>query len=376
MSRLLDVYTIDVSNKTVWIWFRLIDSEGRDGVGEATLNNRADDVLAALPAAIDAFSGSSLGVSAKLLAVRKSAPGVIGRVIASALEQSWLDLEGQRTGQPIFALLGGHYRTSVASYANINRGTVSRSPAEFSERAATAIADGYGAIKLAPFDDVTPHDTDENRRRQLIDAGFERISAVAERLGGTGRVQVDCHSRFRPDEAAVILDRLAVIGVSWFEEPILEHEAAFPAIAGLRARAQERNIVLAGAEQAAGLAEFEPYCHAGCYDVIMPDIILAGGPSEVVRIGCLAEAVGQAVSLHNPSGPLMDMHSAHVAAAVPQLHSLERQFRESNLYDELVERRHRFAGGCYHLGDSPGLGLSVDWNSSSLKRRYSEKVGL
>ena len=108
----------------------------------------------------------------------------------------------------------------------------------------------------------------------------------------------------------------------------------------------------------------------------MPDIILAGGPSEVVRIGYLAAAVGQAVSLHNPSGPVMDMHSAHVAASVPKLHSLERQFRESELYDALVERDQLFADGAYHLSDTPGLGLKVDWNSPSVKHRFSGELHL
>ncbi|MGI9477031.1 MAG: mandelate racemase/muconate lactonizing enzyme family protein [Hyphomicrobiaceae bacterium] len=381
MTTALNVYTVDVSDKTTWIWFRLMDGEGREGVGEATLNNRAKDVLSALAPAMNALCAArDLGLAGKLQALRVQTPGLVGRAIASAIEQCWLDLEGKRTGRPVHALLGGRHRSAIPCYANINRGTLSRSPQEFADRAAQAVEDGFTAIKMAPFDNVTPDAQDEAERHARLEAGMARIEAVAERLNGKGRVQVDCHSRLRAAEAPAILERLAASGVGWFEEPILETQAAFPQIAELRRLAKQHGIVLAGAEQAAGLGEFAPFCHARCYDVIMPDIILAGGPGEVVRIGHLAAALGQAVSLHNPSGPVMDMHSAHVAAAVPELHSLERQFRESPLYDDLVHRRHTFSQGVYQLGNDPGhvpgLGLSVDWQASIVAQQFATEIQL
>lgn len=377
MTHALDVFTVDVSDKTTWIWFRLQDDHGNDGAGEATLNNRTDDVLAALPSVAEQLSaGGDLGLSGKLQQVRDRHPGPVGRAVASAIEQAALDLEGKRIGRPVHDLLGGRYRSIVPCYANINRGTLSRSPDEFAQRAAAAVAEGFPAIKMAPFDHVTPEAQDEAQRDTWIEAGVERIEAVVQRLGETGRVQVDCHSRFRPEEAAAVLKRLATIGIAWFEEPIRETAAAFDTIAALRAEAQANGIVLAGAEQAAGLAEFEPFCHARCYDIIMPDIILAGGPSEVVRIGHLAAAVDQAVSLHNPSGPVMDMHSVHAAAAVPQLYSLERQVRESPLYDTLVTREHAFEGGNYLIGNAPGLGLTVQWDAAPLVSRFTANIDL
>ena len=217
-------------------------------------------------------------------------------------------------------------------------------------------------MKLAPFDGVTPDAGDERARNDLIEAGMARVAAVVERVRGRARVQVDCHSRFRPAEAPSILTRLARIGISWFEEPILETADARPVLAALRRQAQSLGVILAGAEKAADLAEFLPFGLDGCYDVLMPDIVLAGGPGEVMRIGHFAAAHGVGLSLHNPCGPVMDMHSAHVAACVPRLQSLERQFRESPLYDAIVTRAHDDTGGTITLGDAPGLGLTVDWD--------------
>ena len=127
---------------------------------------------------------------------------------------------------------------------------------------------------------------------------------------------------------------------------------------------------------AANIAEFVQFCSADCYDVIMPDIVLAGGPSDVMRIGHMAAAFGQAVSLHNPCGPVMDMHSAHVAAALPELHSLERQFRESDLYDGLVTREHVFSKGGYHMSSSAGLGLQVDWDRPEVRHAFTGQFSL
>ena len=375
---ILDIFTIHVSEKTTWILFRLTDAGGQTGVGEATLNTRTADVLRAIPDVIDCIAASSLSLAAALRSARTQIDGIVGRTVTSAIEQAWLDLEGKRTGRPVHALLGGTHRRAVPCYANINRGTLSRTPEEFAERAALAANDGYPAIKLAPFDDVTPDDSpDADQRRDLIDAGFRRIEAIAKSLQGKVRIQVDCHSRFRRDEAHTMLERAAALSVAWFEEPIAEAPDALPAIADLRRNAQTRDVTLAGAENAANLGEFLPFLTGRCYDVIMPDIIRAGGSREVVHIGHAAAAVESAVSLHNPSGPVMDAHSMHVAAALPTLHSLERQFRETPLYDEIVTTHAaRFDGGALHVSDAPGLGLEIDWNHPALHHEFTSNVGM
>ncbi|MEM6498107.1 MAG: mandelate racemase/muconate lactonizing enzyme family protein [Pseudomonadota bacterium] len=376
MTTELKAYSVNVSSKTTWIWFRLLDEHGTEGVGEATLNNRTDQVFSALPEVVSAISKCPFGLNAKLDAAASAAPGVVGRVVRSALEQATLDLDAKVRGFPVYERLGGHFRTEVPCYANINRGTLSRQPNEFADRAELAIEDGYSAVKLAPFDDVTPEASDIDTRCRLIEGGIGRVAAVCDRLGARGGVNVDCHSRLRPQEVGEILGRLAQFGISWFEEPVRETEAVLHDITGIRRHAQELGVTLAGAENAAGLAEFVPFCSARCYDVIMPDIVLAGGPSEVIRIGHLAAAFDQAVSLHNPCGPVMDMHSAHVAAALPQLHSLERQFRESELYDELVDRQHSFSSGGYHMAALPGLGLTVDWSHPAVRCVFEAAIDL
>ncbi len=376
MSR-LDAFTVAVSEKTTWILLRLTGDDGATGAGESTLNNRTEEVLAALPETVDALKQGSFSAASRLATVRRTKPGVVGRVLASGIEQAWLDREGLRLGRPVHALLGGAYRDLVPCYANINRGTLSRTPQEFAERAALAISDGYGAVKLAPFDQITPDAFNEAQRDAAITAGFERIAAVVQRLNGAGAVEVDCHSRFRASEASDILDRIAAAGVVWFEEPLAETSYALETIAALRLKAQNHGIRLAGAEKCADTHDFLPFITGRCYDVIMPDIVLAGGPVEVVRIGHLAAALDCGVSLHNPCGPVMDMHSVHAATAVPVLHSLERQFRETPLYDDIVtDRAHHLHNGSIEVSDAPGLGLQVDWTHPAVLQQATFSLDL
>ncbi|MGI9521288.1 MAG: mandelate racemase/muconate lactonizing enzyme family protein [Hyphomicrobiaceae bacterium] len=372
----MKVYTVEVSEETVWMWFRLSGDDGCEGVGEATVRNQDRQIIDALPLAIDAIRNCDFDHGAKFRAIRHRLPNVVGRAISSALEQAWLDREGQRLNRPIYTLLGGRERDDVQCYANINRGTTSRKPDHFAQRAEIAANEGYNAIKLAPFDGVTPDQPTGADRRSLVEVGLERVARVNDQLAGRLKIQIDCHSRFLAAEAVDLIVELADLGVTWLEEPILENTQSIPDIVNLKRQANAYNLTFAGAEKLTDLAAFEPFIRQRCYDVIMPDVVLAGGPTEVIRIGYLAEAFGQAVSLHNPCGPVMDMHSTHVAAALPQLHSLERQFRESPLYDGLVSRTHLFKDGAYHLTQSPGLGLAVDWTAPEIEHRTTVSVAI
>lgn len=373
----LDVFTVDVSDKTVWIFLRLTDADGRVGVGEATLNTRTAEVLASVPAAVEAVGRAPHSTAEARSRIAGAVEGVVGRVVASALEQAALDLEGQRCGRPVHALLGGAFRAAIPVYANINRGTLTRSAEEFADRAERAAGEGYRAVKLAPFDGVTADAPEDDARRALVAAGLERIAAVAARLGGRARLKVDCHSRFRPDEAEAAMREVAERGASWFEEPIAETAANRPRIAELRQAAGRLGLTLAGAEKCADTSDFLPFVVGGCYDTLMPDVILAGGPGEVVRIGHLAAALGADVSLHNPCGPVMDMVSIHAATALPRLVSVERQFEESPLYEDIVAgRAHSYADGAVTVGDEPGLGLALRWDHPQMALRARHDIPL
>lgn len=149
-----DVAVIEVSAKTTWIVLRVGLSDGTQGFGEATRFGAEEAVLAEAALARSFIVDKDHSLPAGALAALRMAHGSDARnAVANAVEQALIDAMARRAGVAVGPYLGGTYRSSVPAYANINRGTLDRSPAGFAERARSIAAEhGYAAIKIAPFD--------------------------------------------------------------------------------------------------------------------------------------------------------------------------------------------------------------------------------
>ncbi len=91
--------------------------------------------------------------SAGSVRTRAPSPGLAHNAATSATEQALWDLLGQRLGAPVSELLGGPAGGRVRLYANVNRSILgSRSAAAFAAAAREAVAAGFEAVKVAPFD--------------------------------------------------------------------------------------------------------------------------------------------------------------------------------------------------------------------------------
>jgi galactonate dehydratase len=272
-----------------------------------------------------------------------------------------LDLEGQRTGQPVHALLGGARRDKVLLYANINRRTTPRTPEAFAASARLAAGRGYGIFKLAPFDEITPEVCREDDFDALLELGLERIAAARAAVGAEATLRVDCHWRFDHAGALRMIDACSAFGLDWIECPVVEDVAAAAAIAALRRHSNGRGMRLAGLETGIGLAAFAPFLAAGAYDVIMPDVKYLGGLGLFAELGELARRHGAVLSPHNPSGPVCHAASLHVACALAAVDSLEHQFDETPLFDALVgSALAPPRDGLAPVPQGPGLGVALD----------------
>ena len=308
---------VQVTPRTTWVFARVTGDDGTTGWGEGTLEGRAAEVAAAIEA-----SAGRLG----------PIPADLAQAAAhSALEQALWDLKARAAGRPLAGLLGGAKRSRVPLYANINRGTTDRSPAGFAARAAEAAALGFGAIKIAPFDNMKE--------------AYARIAAAADAIAGRAELQVDCHWRLDEAKAHEALAECARSGVRWFECPLPETPENYAAIKRLRGKANAAGMRLAGAELFIGAAGFRPLLEQGLYDVVMPDVKYAGGLAECLRIAELAARHGTAVSLHNPSGPVCHAHSLHLSAVLETNERLEYQHGETPRFYEIAPGLEAPSGG-------------------------------
>jgi galactonate dehydratase len=355
----IDFAGVNVTPKTNWSFLRVTTEDGLTGIGEATLANHEGPLAAEAERLSRALVGADARARNTLARVLPHAPGgLVRHAVLSALDQALWDIDGQRAGEPIHLRLGGAVRDGVALYANINRGVAERTPEGFAEAARRAVADGFAAVKLAPFDPLVWEDASSPGFRAAYAQGLDRVAAVREAVGRGIDVMVDCHWRFSAGGAAAAIADLAPLALHWVECPVAEANLA--AIRRLRGMANDRGMRLAGAETLAGLAGFAPVIAAEAYDVLMPDIKYCGGHEEMRRIAALALVHGIEIAPHNPTGPVCHAHSVHASAAIPNATMLEVQFGETPLFTGIMAGAGPPAsGGRAALPAAPGLGCSL-----------------
>jgi galactonate dehydratase len=351
---------VQVTPKTNWSFLLLRTACGLTGTGECTLSDHEALLAAEAGRLVARLVGEDAAARNRLARLLPHAPGgLVTHAVISALEQALLDIAGQAAGQPIHALLGGALRTSVPLYANINRGADPRTPQGFAAAAQRAVAAGFRAVKLAPFEPMVWEDAAEPGQRAAYAEGLARIAAVREAVGPDVDVMVDAHWRFSPGGAAGLIRDVAPFGLFWLECPV--SEANHAEIRRLRSLANERGMRLAGAETLAGLGAYRTIIEAGCYDVLMPDIKYAGGHEEIRRIAALAQTAGVEIAPHNPTGPICHAHSVQLCATLPNLLPLEVQFGETERFFTMTQGQdQRFVAGTAPLAAAPGLGLALD----------------
>ena len=95
-------------------------------------------------------------------------------------------------------------------------------------------------------------------------------------------------------------------------------------------------------------------------DPVFAAILAMGLIPGQARILDLAAACGVESSLHNPVGPIQDLVSLQVAAALPAFLILERQVRESPLFDQICGGPMPLVDGRLALPGDAGIGASPD----------------
>ena len=149
------------------------------------------------------------------------------------------------------------------------------------------------------------------------------------------------------------------LGLAHFEEPLPEHD-----MAGLREVCRALDIPVSTGEQLKHRWDFRDLIQDADPDILQPDIVDAGGISEVVRIFQLAEVFAKPVMPHSPSAGIlsvasMQAYSTVLSAVRPHEYSVEygpAPERIAGMFEEPVLHDH----GLFRLSDRPGLGLTLN----------------
>lgn len=342
-----------ITDKTLWSFVEIRCASGAEGVGEASLAGRERALLDA------AVENLPRWLAGEPLPGLDTPPPLPVAALRTALDVARCDAAARAEGVGLARRLGGDAAAQIPLYANINRRTRDRSPAGFGASAAHAIARGFQAVKIAPFDEVGPALRDDAEGRKALDAGIARIAAVREALGPDRRLMVDCHWRFGAALSARLVEAIRPFGLYWLECPVVEEPRQIPALAAMRKTLNARDTLLAGLEEFTGAPAFLAYADA--YDVMMPDMKYVGGVDEMLRTAERLAERGIAVSPHNPTGPICHAASLQLCAALPGFSMLEMQLDETPLFWSLAQPGlPPVDGGSSALPAGAGLGVTLD----------------
>ncbi len=358
----LDAIVVNVSPKTNWTFVAVTLDDGAVGWGECSLNGWEPLLVAQANELARAGCGRTVADVGRLACYVPHSPGgLVAHAVRSAVEQALADLAAREASLPIARWLCAAPRATVPGYANINRGVRERSPAGFADAARRAVAAGYRAVKIAPFDGVIAADAAHTPIDALTRAGLDRVYAVRDAVGVDVAVMVDCHWRFDPDRARALLADIAGARPYWLECMTSEHPSGHAAIAQLTALAHEHGIRTAGGETIAGTDAALAMCIGRLYDVLMPDIKYAGGYAGMLAIADVCDRHGVDFAPHNPTGPVAHVASLHACAAASTLLWLEHQWNETPRFAELVGAAvPPLVDGAFVVPTVPGIGVTPD----------------
>ncbi len=288
----------------------------------------------------------------------------------SAIDIALWDICGQALGLPVYALLGGAFRDSVATYAT----------------------GGYyrGADHLDHRDNLAILGRDAE---SFVHAGFqvmkikigllsirddmERIRSIRKVVGNDLVILVDCNHAYNTRTALTVGHMMEEYNVGWFEEPVVPENRQ-----GYALLRRELNLAIAGGECEHTRYGFRDLFVDECVDIAQPDICVSGGFSEFMKILALASSFGVWVIPHVWGSGVALAAALHVLAVIPPFpHTanpivlqnepvMEYDQSKNPLRDDLLKSGIEFAGGRMKVPQGPGLGITID---HAMLKKFVEK---
>lgn len=269
------------------------------------------------------------------------------------LDLALWDLAGKITGQPVWRMLGGASRSSMA-YASLGQ---RRPLAELVEIAQRMAAEGFRAVKIRFVHDDWREDV-------------AVVEAVRKAIGDKLDLMVDCNQAWRMQwdlrpyrdfgEALGIIRALSGLGVYWVEEPLFRGDYD-----GLRRLRDLALVRIAGGELTRECHEAAFMVEYGCFDVLQTDAALAGGISGLVPLAHLCARRGVFFSPHTWGNGLMIAAGVQVACGTVGTPYMEFPYDPPHFplaaRDFLLAQPFGIDGeGRIMLTDRPGLGVEID----------------
>ena len=258
----------------------------------------------------------------------------------AAVDMALWDIVGKIANLPVYRLLGGFRRQlpvyDMCGWYYGEEGELS----QYQHAIQEGLEEGFQAFKIKVG-------------RYSLDDDVKRIRAAQALCGKSKKLMVDANQVFDFSEALQRGRVYQELGCYWYEEPLQpQAKKQFGALA------KALDIRIATGENLYGKYEFLDLLQDGGADVVQPDNRRAGGVSEWMEIGAIADAFGVKVASHG-GGPT----NMHMLLSMPNAIYMETgSLKRDNSHVETL----RMEDGEVLAPEMPGMG-------NELRRDYIEK---
>lgn len=260
------------------------------------------------------------------------------------------DIKGKVLNQPVYKLLGGHYRKEMLAYGGIPLQGGNVSVDEAVKRALSLAEKGFKVVKLRM--QIREYNLDP-----IPDPTLKYYTAIRKALPNDVELFVDPNEGYTAARAIQIGKELEKMGMKYYESPcpLENHRDTAEVVAAM-------DIPVMAGEKCYTRWQIRDLILQANPDIIQPDIIKAGGITEVKKIATLGQTFFKTMAPHNTKPTLGTAAALHVMCSVsnagPFLEFIEPELYSEvlNLFDENIQ----FKDGKLRVPESPGLGLTVD----------------
>ena len=352
--KITDIKTFNVfTYRTNFVFVKLETDEGISGIGEGTLEYKENALLGAIEDIKRVLIGQDPReverISHELYRDSYWRVGPVLQSAVSAVNMAMWDIKAKAAGVPVYEMLGGKVRDGVRMYANAWFAGA-KTADEFAAAAVKAKDMGITALKWDPFGKAYMYMESADFRRSI-----EIVEAVRGAVGNDVDLLIEGHGRFDIATGIKIANALKPFDPYFFEEPTPPD--CLDALAQVH---KSSPVPIAAGERLYSLTQMRDFLERGCADFVQPDISHCGGISAVKKMAALCEAHYVALAPHNPSGPVANAATLHIAASTPGFRILEICFTDVSWRKELTNERVVFDKGNILIPTGVGLGLEIN----------------
>ena len=250
------------------------------------------------------------------------------------------DILGKSLGVPVWRLLGGRRADRMPAYASGGWADEANIGAQLKGYCDKA---GFRAVKM---------------RIGVMDGSparsAARVRAARRTLGPDVKLMADAHGTWTVAEAKAFCRMVEDQDLFWFEEPVSADDKQ-----GLAEVRRSSAVPISTGESEFTRHDFREIAELRGADVLQPDLAIAGGLTEGMRIGAIASAFNLRLAPHLWSGAPAFAAGLHLAATQSAGFILEYSLGHNPMLHDLIEEDFPVEEGMVAIPDRPGLGITV-----------------